>query len=179
MKHVSRTLILLVLNFFAISRAEGQFTSLLQKAKDKAAQKASDMMDKKSSTTKATASGSTSANQQSSATEYLTSAGEYVSLLYYNDHEVNVANTRGKNLSTDFDLTSYTNRVMRISMNVDGDRMAAYLDKTKIADTQLFLPADTRNFYISAPMQYQNGAKLLFGNLRVSTFKKGTGRIVN
>jgi hypothetical protein len=107
-----------------------------------------------------------------SAKEYLMSGGEYVSLLYYNDNQITVANGNGKYLSTNYDLTPYANRAMHVSIMVDGERMAAYLDKTKIADTQLFLPTDAKNFYISAPFKYSNGAKLLFSNLRIATFKK-------
>ncbi|QEC74989.1 hypothetical protein [Mucilaginibacter ginsenosidivorax] len=107
-----------------------------------------------------------------SAKEYLTGSGEYVSLLYYNNNQITVANQNGKYLTTNYDLTPYANRVMHVSIMVDGERMVAYLDKTKIADTQLFLPSDTKNFFLSAPFKYNNGAKLLFSNLRIATFKK-------
>jgi hypothetical protein len=35
---------------------------------------------------------------------------------------------------------------MHVSIQVDNERMAMYLDKTKLADTQLFLPATAKTF---------------------------------
>lgn len=107
-----------------------------------------------------------------SVSEYINSSGEYVSLKYYNNNDVSVANQNGKSLSTEYDLTPYANRVMHISMEIEGERMVVYLDKFKLVDTQLFLSTDTKNFYLSAPLQYHNGSKLLFSNLKISTFKK-------
>ena len=106
-----------------------------------------------------------------SVKEYLQASGAFTSLLYYNNNEIIVSGPNGKHLSTTFDLTPYVNRIMHISMIVDGQRMAVYLDKTKIADTELFLTTDTKNFYISAPLDYKNGAKLLFSGLKINGFK--------
>ena len=106
-----------------------------------------------------------------SVKEYLQSAGEFVSLLYYNNNEIIIANNSGNHLSTNYDLTPYANRIMHVSLVVDGEKMIVYLDKTKMADTQLFSATDTKNFYISAPLNYNNGSKLLFSNLKIATFK--------
>jgi len=98
--------------------------------------------------------------------------GAYVSLKYYNDHDVDVNSSFiSKYLNTEFDLTAFNNRPMHISMEVDGDRMVVYLDKTKLADTQAFLPGTQKNFYISGPMEYHNGSKAMAGNFRVMGFK--------
>lgn len=107
-----------------------------------------------------------------SAKGYILQDGGHVTVQYYNNDDINVANEHGKYLTTNFDLTPYDNRPMHVSMMVDGERFALYLDKTKIADTDFFLPTDTKNLYISAPMQYSNGAKALIGNLRIAGFKK-------
>ncbi|QJD96659.1 hypothetical protein HH214_12620 [Mucilaginibacter robiniae] len=103
---------------------------------------------------------------------YISQDGGHVTVQYYNNDKVAVSNNHGKYLTTDFDLTPYNNRPMHVSMMVDGERFALYLDKAKIADTEFFLPTDTKNLYISAPTQYSNGAKVLIGNLRIAGFKK-------
>lgn len=109
-----------------------------------------------------------------SVKEYNSGTGAYVSLLYYNDNDVSVISTFiNKYLSTKFDLTAYANRKMHVSILVDGNRMVTYLDQTKIADTQMFLPATAKNFYISGPNQYHNSAKVLVSNFKVMGFKKG------
>ncbi|MDN3580593.1 hypothetical protein [Mucilaginibacter flavus] len=105
--------------------------------------------------------------------DYNSGTGAYLQLKYYNNDDIEVYSSFiSKNLNTRFDLTAYANRPMHISMNVDGDRMAVYIDKTKIADTQLFLPTTAKNFFISGPMQYHNGAKALVSNFRIMGFKK-------
>lgn len=106
-----------------------------------------------------------------SAKQYIDN-GAHVTLQYYNNNDLTVSNEHGKYLSTNFDLTPYDNQPMHVSIMVDGERMAVYLDKTKIADTDLFASTDTKNLYISAPIQYSNGAKALIGNLRIAGFKK-------
>jgi len=71
----------------------------------------------------------------------------------------------------DFDLTGYANRILHVSMTVDGYNMAVYLDKTKIADTRLFNNNPAKYFYLSAPSEGANGAKAVIGNFRVAGFK--------
>lgn len=106
-----------------------------------------------------------------SAKSYIQEDGGHVTLEYYNNDDVNVANQHGKYLSTKFDLTPYDNRPMHVSMTIEGERFVLYLDKTKIADTEFFSPSDAKNFYLSAPLQYSNGAKVLISNLRIAGFK--------
>lgn len=110
--------------------------------------------------------------KDNSVTDYNSGNGAYVSLKYYNENDVAVNSSyNDKYLSTQFDLNTYLNRTMHVSLMVDGDRMAIYLDKTKISDTQLFLPGSPKNFYVSAPMHYKNGSSVLVSNFRIATFK--------
>lgn len=69
----------------------------------------------------------------------------------------------------DFDYKPYANRVMRVSIAVDGDAMQVYLDRTKIADSQLFRNSPSKYFFISAPINLKAGAKVLFGNFRIAS----------
>lgn len=112
--------------------------------------------------------------KDNSVSDYNSGNGAYVSLMYYNDTEVDVNSSyTDKYLNTSFELPNYANRPMHVSIAVDGDRMTVYLDKTKLADTQLFLPASPKNFYISGPMRYQHDAKVLIGNFKIMRFKNG------
>lgn len=109
-----------------------------------------------------------------SVRDYLQTVGAYVNLLYYNNDEVNIGSSKtNKYLNGTFDLSTDENRPMHVSITVDGERMVVYLDKTKMADTFLFMPTDAKNFYISGPMQYKNGSKVLISNLRIARFKNG------
>lgn len=69
----------------------------------------------------------------------------------------------------DFDFTPYANRVLRVSIAVDGDNMQVYLDRTKIADSQFFRSNPSKYFFISAPINLRAGAKVLFGNFRIAS----------
>ncbi|OKS89205.1 hypothetical protein [Mucilaginibacter polytrichastri] len=109
-----------------------------------------------------------------SVRDYTNTTGAYVNLLYYNNNQVNVGNSKtNKYVNGTFDLSTDANRPMHVSIVVDGDRMVVYLDKTKMADTQLFTPTDAKNFYISGPIQYKNGSKILISNLKIAKFKNG------
>lgn len=106
--------------------------------------------------------------------EYNSGSGAYVSLLYYNDNDVSVNSSFvNKYLSSKLDLTTYANRKMHVSIMVDGNRVVIYLDQKKLADTEMFLPATAKNFYISGPTQYHNDAKVLVSNFKIMGFKKG------
>jgi hypothetical protein len=108
-----------------------------------------------------------------SVRDYISSGGAYVTLKYYNDDEVSInSEFLSKYLNSTFDLTTFTNRKMHVSLVVDGDRMVVYLDQTKLADTMAFMPTTAKNLYISAPMQYKNGSKVLVSNFKVMGFKK-------
>lgn len=71
--------------------------------------------------------------------------------------------------SFDFDYRPYANRVMHVSIAVEGNMMQIYLDRTKIADAQLFRDNPAKYFFISAPINLNNGAKILFGNFRIAS----------
>lgn len=68
----------------------------------------------------------------------------------------------------DFDYRPYANRIMHVSIAVEGDMMKVYLDRTKIADSKLFRSNPAKYFFISAPINMDNGANVLFGNFRIA-----------
>lgn len=94
-----------------------------------------------------------------------------VSLQYYNDDDFYVSSrATDYHHSSDFDLRGYANRVMPVAISVDGDQMRVYLDGRKIADARLFRGNPTRQFYIEAPLNMDNGSRLAFGNVRIAAF---------
>ena len=112
--------------------------------------------------------------KDNSVRDYNSGDGAYLDLKYYNDNDIDVNSSYvQKYLNTRLDLNVYANQKMHVSMVVDGERMVVYIDKTKLADTQLFLADSPKNFYISGPMQYHNGAKVLVSNFKIAVFKKG------
>lgn len=111
--------------------------------------------------------------KDNSVREYNSGDGAYINLMYYNDNQVSINSSYlDKYSNATFDLNPYANRKMHVAVNVDGERMAVYLDQTKLADTELFLANSPKNFYFSAPMTYHNGSRLLVGNFTIATFKK-------
>lgn len=99
----------------------------------------------------------------------------------YNDAGIAVVNLNPRGSSTasssatryyhsfDYDYKPHTNRLMHVSIAVDGNTMQVYLDRTKIADSQLFRDNPAKYFFISAPINLDNGANVLFGNFRIGS----------
>lgn len=73
-----------------------------------------------------------------------------------------------------FDLRSYANRLLHVTIAVDGDREQVYLDHTRIVDTRMFRGNPSRYFFISGPVSYQHGAQVLFGNFRIGGYQAPT-----
>ncbi|OMP78205.1 hypothetical protein BW716_15630 [[Flexibacter] sp. ATCC 35208] len=97
----------------------------------------------------------------------------YTELHYYDGNQVNFGNSSPKRyVNTTFDLAGYLNRPLRIALFVDGQRMAVYLDGKKIQDGIFFNPSAAKNFYITAPWMYENGAKVLVSNIKIYGFGK-------
>ncbi|MGI4750229.1 MAG: hypothetical protein ACRYFB_06325 [Janthinobacterium lividum] len=97
-----------------------------------------------------------------------------ISITYYNKHGTIEASsdTQYHHANDDIDLEGFANQVMHISIAVDGENEQVYLDKTKISDTKMFIPNRIKYFYLSAPLQSKNGAKVLFGNYKMKACKK-------
>lgn len=107
-----------------------------------------------------------------SASEYTSTAGTYVQLHYYDADQVNVgSNSPQKFASTTYGLAAGLNRPLHIALAVNGETMAVYLDGTKVADTILFSSGAAKNFYITAPWEYKNGASASVSNFRISVLE--------
>ncbi|MFI2742384.1 hypothetical protein ACG2LH_06565 [Zhouia sp. PK063] len=93
-------------------------------------------------------------------------------LLYMNNHEIVVSSSAtDKYLSTDFDLEPYANQVMHVSIEVHQNHVKVYLGNTKIADTDLFRDEIAQHFFVSAPLNEDHGASVLFSNFVIKTYK--------
>lgn len=94
-------------------------------------------------------------------------------LQYMNDNDLTVSSrSTGKRLSTNFDLEPYANRSMHVSIAVNGNRVKTYLDHAKISDNNLFDGEVAKHFFISAPLNADHRASVLFGNFRIKAFRK-------
>lgn len=69
------------------------------------------------------------------------------------------------------DMRRFANRVMHVSIAVDGDNERIYVDRRKIADARLFSGNSARYFFISAPTSTEHDAKVLFGNFCIDAFR--------
>lgn len=69
------------------------------------------------------------------------------------------------------DMRGFANRVMHVSIAVDGDNERIYVDRRKIADAKLFNGNPAKYFFISAPTSTEHDAKVLFGNFRMDAFR--------
>jgi hypothetical protein len=68
------------------------------------------------------------------------------------------------------ELEGYINQPMHISISVDGDRERVYIGREKIADARLFDGNRAKYLFLSAPVRYDHGARVLVGNLRIASF---------
>lgn len=95
-----------------------------------------------------------------------------VSLLFFNSgSDVTVySGASGFSANPDFAVQGYANRILHVSIAVDGNRERVWLDRTKILDSRMFQDNPSRYFFISAPMSYDHGAKLLLGNFRIDGY---------
>ena len=68
------------------------------------------------------------------------------------------------------DMGGYANRIMHVSIAVDGDNERIYVDRSKIADARLFNGNQAKYFFVSAPVSTEHDAKVLFGNFHIDMF---------
>ncbi|UUF12453.1 MULTISPECIES: hypothetical protein [Flavobacterium] len=107
-----------------------------------------------------------------SASEYTSNAGSYVELHYYDANMVNIGSSNPqKFVNTTYDLAQDLNQPLHVALFIDKDTMTVYLNNTKLADTVLFSPGAAKNFFITAPWQYKNEAKVLVSNFKISAFR--------
>lgn len=100
---------------------------------------------------------------------YETQGSANVSLLYFNENEYTAYSTGlDKYYSGNYTFENTVNQPMHVAIRVNDAHMAVYLDKTKILDADMFLADARKYFFISAPMNYDHGAQLLIGNVRIA-----------
>lgn len=106
-----------------------------------------------------------------STKEYTSNSGAYVELHYYDTDMVNTGSKNPEKYANNtFDLEPYLNTVLKVKLEVNGERMTVYLGNRKIADGIFFAPSAGKNLYISAPWQYSNGSKVFVSNIRIAGF---------
>ncbi|MFB5944421.1 hypothetical protein [Albibacterium profundi] len=87
---------------------------------------------------------------------------------YWNEEIINYSTDTKVYNTIDFDLKSHGNRVMHVSINVQGKLMQVYLDKVKVLDTEMLSPSAARYFYFNPSTRIDNDAQLAVGNFRIA-----------
>ncbi len=108
--------------------------------------------------------------RNNSVSDYFMRTGVAGAVLYYmNDDEYKTASKDlGNYHFGTFNLVNTLNRPLHVSISVRGTHMKMYLDKTRILDTEMFLPDSRKFFFVSSPLRYKHGGKVLIGNLRIA-----------
>lgn len=93
----------------------------------------------------------------------------HTELQFYNNNKItSFANPVDKYITTDFDLTRFANDKLHVSISVDNEQMRVYLDKTKVLDTKMFKEGVRKYFFISAPLDTKNDAKVYVSNIVIA-----------
>ncbi|MEC5145225.1 hypothetical protein [Chitinophaga sp. 212800010-3] len=93
----------------------------------------------------------------------------HTELEFYNANKItSFAGPADKYISTEYDLTRYANDKLHVSIAVNGDQMKVYLDKTKVLDTKMFKQDVRKYFFISAPIDTKNDAKVYVTNVVIA-----------
>jgi hypothetical protein len=107
-----------------------------------------------------------------SAREYASTVCAHVQLQYYDTGQVNVGSSSPQQFdSATYGLPARGHYPMHIASAVNGETMTVYVDGTKVADTILFSSGVAKNFYITAPWEYKNGASASVSNFRIAGFR--------
>jgi len=108
-------------------------------------------------------------DSDNSVSSYVSNGSAKVSLLYFNDDEYTAfSKDLNKYYSGNFNLENVVNRPMHVAIQVKGTHMTVYLDKTKILDADMFLQNSRKYLFVSSPLNYEHGAQLLIGNVRIA-----------
>ncbi|MBV8252095.1 MAG: hypothetical protein JO154_05760 [Chitinophaga sp.] len=93
----------------------------------------------------------------------------HTELQFYNANKISsFANPVDKYITTDFDLTRFANDKLHVSISVENDHMRVYLDKTKVLDSKMFKDDVRKYFFISAPLDTKNDAKVYVSNIVIA-----------
>jgi hypothetical protein len=108
--------------------------------------------------------------RDNSMSSYLSGVGiAGVELYYYNDDEYYTASRDLNNHHFgNFNLVNTLNKPLHVSISVKGTHMKVYLERTRILDAEMFLPGSRKYFFFSSSSQYQHGAKVMIGNVRIA-----------
>lgn len=68
----------------------------------------------------------------------------------------------------DFPLNNFGNATLRISIEVEGEMMRVYVNKSKVLDAEMFEKDRIKYFFISSPLNMKHGAQLFMGNFKIA-----------
>lgn len=106
--------------------------------------------------------------KDNSATGYEDNIATKTTIHYWNEEIINYSVDKEVYNTIDFDLKSHGNRVMRVSIKVQGSLMKVYLDQVKVLDTQMLSPSVARYLYFNPSTRIDNNAQLAVSNFRIA-----------
>ena len=89
--------------------------------------------------------------------------------LHFHNGDVNNSSSDTKVHNTlSFPFANYANGLLHVAMAVEGQNLRVYVNKSKVLDTRMLRTDLPKFFYLSAPFDYDNQAKVYFGNFVMS-----------
>lgn len=85
-------------------------------------------------------------------------------------HVSALSGATGHSATADFPVDDYLNRVLHVSISVNGDQEQIWLDGSKVLDSRMFDRNASRYFFFSAPWQYDHHAQAMIGHVRIATY---------
>ncbi|MCH7408403.1 hypothetical protein MM239_03265 [Belliella sp. DSM 111904] len=88
--------------------------------------------------------------------------------IHFSNKKVTSSSSDTKLYTTDnFPLNSYANRLMKVRIQVKGENMIIFIDDEKLLDAAMFNKNSVKFFYLSAPFNYKNDARMYFKNFKI------------
>lgn len=85
--------------------------------------------------------------------------------LHFHNKDITNSSSDTKIYNTvEYPFASYSNALIQVAIAVEGENLSVYLDKVKVLDAKMFKPAAVKNFYLTSPFSYEQGAQVYFGN---------------
>jgi len=85
--------------------------------------------------------------------------------LHFHNREITSSSSDSKVYnSLKYPFANYANGLIHVAIEVEGESMSVYVNKSKVLDTKMFKANVPKFFYLTAPYSYDQESKVYFGN---------------
>ncbi|PRY55190.1 hypothetical protein B0I27_101158 [Arcticibacter pallidicorallinus] len=85
--------------------------------------------------------------------------------LHFHNREVTSSSSDTKVFNNlKYPFANYANALIHVAIEVEGENMSVYINKSKVLDTKMFKTNVPKFFYLTAPFSYDQQSKVYFGN---------------